>query len=246
VTALHARYPEFAALAGRLHDAWPPLLPVLHRLEFESGSLTLTLALADAADAARSLRLAADAFYLDGFAPDRNPEMWSRRLLKALARLARPGATLATYTASRAVREVLTEAGFACELRPGFGRKRHMLAARFSPRWIPRRLPPPAPRWPERRALIVGAGLAGAAVAERLAARGWQIDLIERHSAPAMEASGLPAGAFHPLVARDDSVLARLTRAGFLYALDRWQALEAAGYRFEWGRCGALQLARNA
>ena len=167
-------------------------------------------------------------------------------MMKGLARLARPGTTLATYTTARSVRDALSTAGFACELRPGFGRKRHMLAARFSPRWTPRRVPPAAPSWPERRAMIIGAGLAGAAVAERLAARGWRIDLIERHPAPAMEASGLPAGAFHPLVARDDSVLARLTRAGFFYALDRWRALEAAGHRFDWKRCGVLQLARGA
>ena len=246
LTALHARYPEFAPLAAQLRAAWPLPLPGLHRLEFEDGGVSLTLALADAVNVLPRLRLAADAFYLDGFAPGRNPDMWSPALMKALARLARPGATLATYTTARHVRDALTGAGFACELRPGFGRKRHMLAARFAPRWTPRRAPPVSPGWPDRHAMIVGAGLAGAAVAERLAARGWRIDLIERHTAPAMEASGLPAGVFHPLVARDDSVLARLTRAGFLYALARWQALEAAGHRLDWARCGVLQLARDA
>src|SRR5262249_53336017 len=88
----------------------------------------------------------------------------------------------------------------------------------------------------------IGAGLAGAAAAERLAARGWRIDLVERHSEPAAEASGLPAGAVHPLIARDDSVLSRLTRAGFLYALRYWRALAGA----PWRPCGVLQLARDS
>ena len=79
-------------------------------------------------------------------------------MMKGLARLARPGTTLASYTTARSVRDALSTAGFACELRPGFGRKRHMLAARFAPRWTPRRVLPATPSWPERRAMIIGAG----------------------------------------------------------------------------------------
>ena len=242
---LHACYPEFAALSTVLQAAWPPLVPGLHRLEFEGGRVVLSLILADALDALTRLALAADAFYLDGFAPDRNPELWSPAVSKALARLARPGATFATYTTARNVRNNLAAAGFAVETRPGFGRKRQMLAGYFSPRWRLRHAPLMAPAWPERRAIVIGAGLAGAAIAERLAARGWQIELIERNRAPAMEASGLPAGIIHPLVARDDNLLARLTRAGFLYALGCWRSLEAAGHAFTWARCGVLQLARD-
>ena len=243
---LLARHPGFAPLAAGLSAAWPPALPGLHRLAFEGGGVTLTLALGDVADVLPGMRLAADALYLDGFAPDRNAEMWTPAVMKALARLARPGATLATYTTARAVRDALTGAGFAVELRPGFGRKRSMLAARFAPRGTPRHGPPAAPSWVERRAIVVGAGLAGAAVCQQLAARGWAIELVERCPAPATEASGIPAGVFHPHVSRDDSVLSRLTRSGFLYSLDRWRALEAAGHRLPWARCGVLQMAKDA
>ncbi len=246
LATLHARYPELAPLAAELQAQWPLLVPGLHRLHFEGGRVTLTLALADVADVLPRLRLAADAIYLDGFAPDRNPEMWAISVMKALARIAHPGATAATYATARAVREALAVAGFAPELRPGFGRKRQMLAAGYSPPRPQRNAPPPAPQWSERRAIVVGAGLAGAAVAERLAARGWAIELIERHAAPAAEASGMPAGSFHPQVSRDDSILSRLTRAGFLYAIDRWRTLEAGGRHFEWAQCGVLQIAREA
>jgi tRNA 5-methylaminomethyl-2-thiouridine biosynthesis bifunctional protein len=241
LATLHARYPEFAALAAGLHAAWPLALPGLHRLEFENGRVTLTLVFDDIADALPGLRLAADAVFLDGFAPDRNPEMWTPALMRALARLARPGTTLATYTTARAVRDALAGAGFAIELRPGFGRKRTMLAARYVPRGTPRRGPPPAPLWDERRAIVVGAGLAGAAICERLAARGWRIELIEQNSAPAVEASGIPAGVFHPHISRDDSQLSRLTRAAFLYSLRRWRELDA----LEWRSCGVLQVAKD-
>ena len=98
--------------------------------------------------------------------------------------------------------------------------------------------------FPERKnknAVFIGAGLAGAAVCERLCARGWEVELVERHDGPAQEASGNPAGAFHPVVTPDDSVFARLTRAGFLHSLSRWKRLE----NLRWDRCGLLQLARD-
>jgi tRNA 5-methylaminomethyl-2-thiouridine biosynthesis bifunctional protein len=242
---LHVRYSELATLAARLQSAWPLALPGSHRLEFEDGGITLTLVFGDAPEALSGLRFAADAIFLDGFAPDRNPEMWTPQLMRALARCVRRGATLATYTTARAVRDALNGAGFLTELRPGFGRKRNMLVASYAPRGTPRRGPPAAPTWSERRAIVVGAGLAGASVCERLAMRGWLVDLVERQPATAAEASSIPAGVFHPHVSRDDSMLSRLTRAAFLFSLQHWRALEAAGHAIEWQRCGVLQLAKD-
>jgi tRNA 5-methylaminomethyl-2-thiouridine biosynthesis bifunctional protein len=94
----------------------------------------------------------------------------------------------------------------------------------------------------EHSAIVVGAGVAGAAACERLASRGWQVTLIERHAGAAQEASGNPAGVFHPVVSPDDSLFARFTRASFLYLLNHWKDLDGV----EWERCGVLQMARNA
>lgn len=246
LATLHRRSAEFADIAPLLHAAWPVLVGGTHRLHFDAGRVTLTLVFADVAHALPGLCLGADAFYLDGFSPQKNPDMWAPRILQALARLARPGATLATYTTARAVRDGLTQAGFVVTRRAGFGHKRNMLSARFCPHWQPRHAPPQIPAWPRRHAIVIGAGIAGASVVERLAQRGWSVDLIERNAAPAAEASGMHAGAFHPLLSRDNSILARLTRAGFVYALQRWQALEQAGHAPQWRRCGVLQLAETA
>jgi tRNA 5-methylaminomethyl-2-thiouridine biosynthesis bifunctional protein len=235
---LHARYPEYAEASAALRAQWPPLVPGVHRLELDAGRVVLTLAFADAAEILRELRLAADAIYLDGFAPAKNPAMWSRTAMKTIARLAAPGATAATWSAAAPVRDALAAAGFAVEKRPGFAGKREMLAARHALRGGERQLPLP---WPARRALVIGAGLAGAAACERLAARGWEVVLLERRREPGAETSGNHAGVFHPVATPDDSVLARLTRAGSLYALQRWSALEGAA----WRACGALQLARD-
>jgi len=242
---LHLRYGEFAPLARQLQAAWPPLVAGLHRLHFEGERLTLTLAFGDAVELVPRLRLAADAIYLDGFAPRCNADMWSAQLLRGLARLARPGTTVSTYSTAAAVRQGLEAAGFALEKCPGFGRKRDMLRGSFAPRWPPRRpraaaLPPT-----DRHAIVVGAGIAGAAVSERLARRGWRIDLIEGRAPPAPVAAARYAGVFHPHLSRDDCILSRAARSGFLYAVSRWLALAQAGPAPAWARCGVLQLAHE-
>jgi tRNA 5-methylaminomethyl-2-thiouridine biosynthesis bifunctional protein len=234
---------EIQALAAELAAQWPLPLPGLHRLEFDGGGVTLTLALGDARALLPQLVLGADAIYLDGFAPERNPALWEAPLLKAVARLARPGATLATYTAARAVREALAVAGFEVTLRPGFGRKRHMLAARYAPRWRVRRHEPPVCYDGERSALVIGAGLAGAHCADALARRGWQVSVVDARPAPAQGASGLPWGLLHPLVSVDDNLTARLTRAGFLRALQRLSALDTPERASLWQPCGVAQQA---
>jgi tRNA 5-methylaminomethyl-2-thiouridine biosynthesis bifunctional protein len=233
---LHERHPALAPLARALRDAWPMLLPGLHRMEFEAGRVVLTLALGDVEQVLPQLEARADAVFLDGFAPAKNPEMWSAQAMRQVARLCAPGAIAATWSVAAAVREHLAGAGFEVEKRPGFARKGEMLAARLRPRAGRR-----TPEHPERKALVVGAGIAGAAVCERLCARGWEIALIERHRAPAAEASGNPAGAFHPVLTPDDSLFARLARAAFLHALRSWQA----SGEVEWSRCGLLQLAED-
>jgi tRNA 5-methylaminomethyl-2-thiouridine biosynthesis bifunctional protein len=238
---LHERWPELAALSAQLRAAWPPLTPGFHRLLLDQGRVILTLAFGDIADCLPQIDAAADAIYLDGFAPSKNPDMWSPQTLGRLKRLALPGATLATYTVSAAVRNGLAQAGFTCEKRPGFGRKRDMLAARFEPRWQTSARPQPG----ERHAVVIGAGIAGSAACERLAARGWRLTLIEQHAQPAQQASGNLAGIAMPLLSRDDNPLSRAARAAYLFTLQWWRQLGGIGTAFAGSACGVLQLAAD-
>ncbi|SKC52048.1 bifunctional tRNA (5-methylaminomethyl-2-thiouridine)(34)-methyltransferase MnmD/FAD-dependent 5-carboxymethylaminomethyl-2-thiouridine(34) oxidoreductase MnmC [Paraburkholderia hospita] len=237
---------SIAPLAQQLVDAWPTLVPGTHRLEFEEGRVTLTLVFGDAAQTLHSLWLRADAFYLDGFSPAKNPELWTPAIIKALARLAGDDATFATYTSAGDVKRGLQQAGFEYRKVDGFGWKRAMLVGRFAPRYRVRRHEPPLPlAVDERHAIVIGTGLAGCAAIERLTARGWRVTSLERHAGVARDASGNPAGVFHPMMSRDDSVGSRITRAGFLYALRQWSALERRGYRPLHGPEGLLQIAAD-
>ncbi|HQR55464.1 MAG TPA: bifunctional tRNA (5-methylaminomethyl-2-thiouridine)(34)-methyltransferase MnmD/FAD-dependent 5-carboxymethylaminomethyl-2-thiouridine(34) oxidoreductase MnmC [Burkholderiaceae bacterium] len=240
---------ELRPLATELAAHWPLPLAGLHRCEFEAGAVVLTLAFGDARSIARHLAVGADAIYLDGFAPDRNAEMWEPAVLKAIARCARPGATLATWTTARTVRDTLVNCGFALETRRGFGRKREMLTARYAPAWKVRRHEPPAAYRGERSAIVIGAGIAGSACAEALGRRGWTVQVLDRAPQAASAGSSQPAGLLHPALAVDDARLARLTRAGMAFseaALNRSAPDGRHNSIPVWRRDGAAQLADDA
>ncbi|MBI5109681.1 MAG: bifunctional tRNA (5-methylaminomethyl-2-thiouridine)(34)-methyltransferase MnmD/FAD-dependent 5-carboxymethylaminomethyl-2-thiouridine(34) oxidoreductase MnmC [Rhodocyclales bacterium] len=230
---LHLRWPELAALANDLHAQWPLPLPGLHRLDF--GDVILTLCFGDAAELLPTLTLAADAIYLDGFAPDRNPELWTEQIAAQLARIAAAGATLATWSVAGEVRRRLASADFQVERRPGFGGKRDML--------VGHRPGPPvsAGTRSSRRIAVIGAGIAGASIAHALAGRGHSVTVIDAAAGPAAGASGNHAGVFRPLPSQDDGKLARLLRAGFLLGRRQFGALSEV--RCGW--TGALHIARD-
>lgn len=239
LAVLHARWPKIADCAASLQRQWPALLPGTHRLYFDDERVVLTLCFGNAADMLPTLRGKADAFYLDGFSPSKNRQLWSPRICSNLARLAATGTTLATWTVAGAVRQELAAAGFLLEKARGFGGKREMTRGAFRIA----RAPAPPPR--QRSAIVIGAGLAGCAAAERLAARGWEVTLIDRGAAPAAGASGNRIGILRPLPSLDDNLLARLTRPGFLHARRHLQRLTDEGLPLRWNACGVLHLARE-
>jgi len=238
---LHAAWPEFADLAGALRAAWPTLVPGQQRLALAGGAVQLTLIFADGEAGLAGLQAKVDAIYLDGFTPTKNPELWSAGICRQLARLARPGASLATWTVASAVRAALSTAGFQVEKAPGFAGKREMLRGRYAGASASDEREPPAVT--ERHAIILGAGLAGSACAASLAARGWQISLIDRHAEPAQATSGNHAGVLLPRVSRDDNLASRLSRAAYLHTLRTWPRLDLGD---AWQASGVLQLARDA
>ncbi|MDR0379440.1 MAG: tRNA (5-methylaminomethyl-2-thiouridine)(34)-methyltransferase MnmD, partial [Candidatus Accumulibacter sp.] len=123
----HAVWPEFAELSSVLRACWPTLVAGEHRIELEEGKLVLRLVLGDAVETLPMLDGVVDAFYLDGFSPARNPDLWSPLVCRNLARLSEPGATLATWSVAGGVRQALAAAGFSVKKQPGFAGKRQML-----------------------------------------------------------------------------------------------------------------------
>jgi tRNA 5-methylaminomethyl-2-thiouridine biosynthesis bifunctional protein len=233
-------WPEVASLASELRQQYPPVVPGFYRLHFDAGHVTLTLLFGDALEMLHQVEARADAFYLDGFAPAKNPEMWTQDVFDELARLARSDATFGTYTVAGAVRAGLTSAGFGVERREGFALKREMLVGRYAG-------PAKADSDETRRteALVIGAGLAGTSCAAQLASRGWQVQIVERLGAPAQEASGNPAGLVMPAFSVDWNPATRLTVPSFVYAVQWLEALTRRAEAPIWQQSGVLHLARD-
>ncbi len=175
-----SRWPELAEVAARLTARWPGRARGVHRVELPEFAATLDVAVMQAADALAGWRGRADAWFLDGFAPSVNPQMWTDALMADVAARSAPGARAATFTVAGQPRRALAAAGFAVAKRPGFGRKRERLEAR-----LPGRAAEPA----EPRVAIVGAGIAGASASRALRALGAQPLLIEAER-PGAGASG--------------------------------------------------------
>jgi tRNA 5-methylaminomethyl-2-thiouridine biosynthesis bifunctional protein len=236
LAAALAPFAEIEPLAQELVRAWPPPLAGFHRLHFDRGDVILTLLVGEARQMLPQLVARVDAFFLDGFSPARNPGMWSPEVVREFARLAAPGATLATWTVAGGVRTALADAGFRIEKREGFGAKREMLTGRYDGAGAAGA--PPS----SRRAVVIGAGLAGTLAAERLASRGWEVDLVDASRERSVSAVGL----VRPIANLRDAVNAQVSRGAFLYALQHFRGLQQGGYPIVWNPCGVLQLAEGA
>lgn len=215
-----AQYKDLSELVSALCQQWPVLTPGVHRLYFDDARVVLTLVLGDVAQVLGQLQLGVDAFYLDGFSPSKNPQMWSLSVLQMLNRYAREGATIATYSCAVQVQTNLRAAGFVVKKVDGFASKRSMLSGQFLPPWRKRRYQPPeVPNYVEKAAVVIGAGIAGSTVAAALAKQGWKISVFEKAPEIAQATSAHAYAGIHPLLTRDDNLAARALRAGYAYAL---------------------------
>jgi tRNA 5-methylaminomethyl-2-thiouridine biosynthesis bifunctional protein len=232
-----AAHPGLAPLADALAAQWIGLVPGVHRLAFEHGRVLLTLSVRDVGQALREPTFAADAVFLDGFDPERNPQMWTQDVLKGVARQCRRGTTLATWTVAGAVRRGLAECGFRVDKADGLAPKRQCLRAVFDPAWDLKRAAPVEVL--ARRCIVVGGGLAGAGAAASLARRGWDVMVVDAAPEPAAGASALPAGLLAPHHSPDDTLLSRLSRSGVRITLQQAAALLRPGH--DWCASGVLE-----
>ena len=241
-----AGWPDLADRAAALLAQWPAPVAGVHRLRLHP-RVTLDLHFGDAAERLALLDGRVDAWFLDGFAPAKNPAMWQPELFAALATRSRPGATFATFTCAGVVKRGLKAAGFAWRKAPGFGRKREMLVGEIAaPVADTRRactpwFTPPAAR-PPRRVAVIGAGIAGTSMAAALAERGVAVTLLDPEG-PGAGASGNTQGALYVKLAAETNHQSRVYLAGLLHS-QRWLIRLDPGQRL-WSPCGVLQLART-
>lgn len=254
----HARWPKLSALSGQLAEQYPALTPGFHRLTLDAGRVRLTLLFGDAASQFAQLNGKVDAWFLDGFSPAQNPELWQMGVLQQMQRLGKPRETsFATFTAASWVRKALQEHGFEVEKDAGFGRKRDMLFGRLHEAYqapVPEGLEaitkaepwfefhaPPKPSG----AIVIGAGLAGAATAAALAARGIAVTVLDQ-ALPASGASGNAQGVIFTKLSPYNTPQTRFYQQCYLFACRHVAQTLGPPDAQNWQRCGMLQLGFDA
>ncbi len=249
-TDLHkalAAWPELASLSQDLIAQWPLPLSGCHRLHFAGGRIRLDLWFGDIQDmlpqVPHGTEGLVDVWYLDGFAPAKNPEMWTPELFDSLARLARGNATISTFTSAGFVRRGLIDAGFATKKTKGHGTKWAMLigerSAKAPAQTITNHYARPAGR--DGEVVIIGGGIASAMTALSLTERGRKVTLLCDAGEAATGASGNRQGALYPLLNGEHDALSRFYSQAFGYARQRLLAL-AARHPVAFDLCGVVQL----
>ncbi len=228
-----ALWPELASLADALLADYPPLVRGTHRLVLDGGRVRLTLFFGDIRDAWQALEFKADAWFLDGFAPARNPDMWLETTVADIRAHSKPGTSLATFTSVGRVRRALSEAGFEVQKVPGFGRKREMLRGVLPP-VDSLQAPDLSP------VAIIGAGIAGCTLAANLVARGIPVTLIDEE-APGAGASGNAQGALYVKLGVDYNDQTELALNALTFSQRFYRPFSNEG----WYPTGLLQLAHN-
>ena len=231
-------WPSLKALSDELIKQYLLVSNAWQRLTFDDGRVTLTLLIGDANASLPKLKGAVDAWFLDGFSPAKNPHMWQASLFEEMTKHSHSETTFATFTSASKVRRGLLSAGFEVSKAPGFGKKREMLYGQYQSTNQNKQT-----QTNSKTVIVIGGGLAGAASAEAMARRGYEVTLIERHSSLAQEASGNPLGVLYPRLTGGETALNTLALQGFLYTLGLLNHIKINNENYQ--QCGVLQLAFN-
>ncbi|MBX2852558.1 MAG: bifunctional tRNA (5-methylaminomethyl-2-thiouridine)(34)-methyltransferase MnmD/FAD-dependent 5-carboxymethylaminomethyl-2-thiouridine(34) oxidoreductase MnmC [Phycisphaeraceae bacterium] len=239
-------WPELTVQRESLLQQWGPIWAGVHRFRFAQGRVRLRMLVGEAAEVLASIDVSVDAWFLDGFAPSRNPEMWSEQVFKQVARCSRPSATIATYTAAGFVRRGLQAVGFEIEKTPGFGTKRDMTVGTIYAQSSSNEKGGGhscLPSTEGRSAIVIGGSLAGAFAARALAERGVAVTVVERQVLVDGELPALSprASVLQPKISDQNDVGGRWLRGGYGFAYRLLESDDGLRERCGWQRCGTFQ-----
>lgn len=228
---IYTFWPELAAQTTPLLEQYPPLVEGFHHLHFIKDRIQLILLFGDVAEVLPELSGTFDAWYLDGFSPAKNPDMWAESLLPKISARTRPQGTLTTFSAVGDVRRGLKAAGFNVKKIDGYGTKWNMTVAHM----------PEAPYkalHPVKNIAVLGAGLAGASAAYALAKKGCKVTVFDRAAEAAAETSGNPVGIVYPKLTLAPSPFGSFHQHGFCFTRSLATALRLPS----WNPCGVFHL----
>jgi len=225
-------FTELDSLSQSLIAQYPPLMRGFHQIHF-SPRVTLTLILDEVVNALQELDTKVDAWFLDGFSPEKNSEMWSEAVFNELARNSANGTTFSTFSTARVVKDNAYAAGFVLKKLPGFHKKREMLFG-----YLPGE---GKERWRPEKVAVIGAGLAGSTVAASLARYGIASEIFEQHKQTAAGPSGNPKAVLLPYFTRKPCARDKFYRSALSFALNQTRVANS-WKEADWTPCGVVQL----
>ncbi|MDH5299976.1 MAG: bifunctional tRNA (5-methylaminomethyl-2-thiouridine)(34)-methyltransferase MnmD/FAD-dependent 5-carboxymethylaminomethyl-2-thiouridine(34) oxidoreductase MnmC [Gammaproteobacteria bacterium] len=242
-----AHRPELARFADELLRVYPTVhVNGWQCLLMFDGQVTLMLGLGDAADMYEQMDVAVDAWFLDGFAPGKNPRMWSDALFAQIGRLSKEGTSVASFTVAGTVRRGLQQHNFSLRKPAGFGGKRENLAgvkladtqtSMMNTPWFAR---PITPLPINKKIIVVGGGIAGVTTAHLLSLRGFEVHLFEQYDRLATQGSGNRAGLVLPKLTNQPDVIGMFYLHAFLQTVQWLDDLKARFSDLSWHKTGVL------
>jgi len=225
----HSCFPQLKVLSDQLRKKWPIVQTGFHLLEFEEGGVALLLLFGDCYESLKKFEGKVDAWYLDGFSPAKNKDMWSEKVFKQMAWHSHENTSLATFTAAGFVRRGLQEVGFEIERIKGFKHKKHMTIGRYKS-FVKENLHlEPWYRSPEKLktdpVAVIGAGMAGLNLAYYLERAGHEVSVFEAEEKIATKASGNKRGMMYPLISKKPDRLGSFTEIGHHFSYNQIKEL---------------------
>ncbi|XQW83930.1 bifunctional tRNA (5-methylaminomethyl-2-thiouridine)(34)-methyltransferase MnmD/FAD-dependent 5-carboxymethylaminomethyl-2-thiouridine(34) oxidoreductase MnmC [Thalassotalea piscium] len=242
-----SHFPTLSTEAALLLAHYPEHFSKQCDIQLLEGQVTLTLLLEDSTDALANLKTKktglVDAWYLDGFSPAKNPQMWQRPLFEQIARLSKSQASISTFTVAGHVRRKLTEVGFRLVKKAYSGKKKEILTGIFqqgnnlgkSYQIRPTINKP-------QHVTIIGGGIASACAAYMLTKHGINVTLLCKDEAIAQGASSNKIGALFPLLHQQQDEISLFYQQAFEYSINFYQDLLAQGFYFSHDWCGLLDI----
>ncbi|GHE85809.1 bifunctional tRNA (5-methylaminomethyl-2-thiouridine)(34)-methyltransferase MnmD/FAD-dependent 5-carboxymethylaminomethyl-2-thiouridine(34) oxidoreductase MnmC [Thalassotalea profundi] len=243
-----ASFPTLSKEAALLLEHYPETFSPQCTIELLGGRVKLTLLFQDATSGFSQLHTTrnglVDAWYLDGFSPAKNPQMWQVALFEQIARLSKPQASISTFTVAGHVRRKLIDAGFRLARKTYIGQKKEILIGIFQQgnnlgkayQLRPKIVKP-------QFATIIGGGIASACAAYALTQQGVKVTLLCKDSTVAQGASSNKIGALFPLLHQQQDDISLFYHQAFEYAISFYHQLLENGYHFSHSWCGLLDIA---
>lgn len=255
INELLSPYPQLKENCQVLLDDYPPAVEGSHSRHLFNNRVHIHYKFMNAYDALKDEAFKVDAWYLDGFSPAKNADMWSEKLFNKIAQNSRAGTSCSTYTSAGFVKRQLQKNGFTVKKVTGHGNKREMLVAKFNGNkeggtrfldrpWfgLPEKPDISNKNIPNKTVTVIGAGIAGLSVAFSLIKRGWSVTIIDKHGDVARGTSANPAAIVYPRVSVNNDVDSEFYIAAYCYSLHIFENLQNKNQDKFWFNDGLLQL----